>query len=328
MINQQTEQGMAGALKEVYGTKAEEHLTDLRKQHPKYTEEQLLRAFEQGPTCNYSFFLREQNIRGLSQMMSKETAQNWRVLDVGCGDGPEPYELAMRLVKEKKENFKIDGIDVSETAISKAREGKHTHSYPDYIRLNDETEFLQEMEKSGVLNNVGSKVVSQNAVINYELADSVKPHLSFSTHDIIDGPFQPRTQAPYNLTICNNVLLHYPAWTRELALLNMLENLSDGGVLALEHNEWLGGIGMTGERASWLAPYYEWKETLSRFGLQKEELKPEGSWMPLTIYRYDSKTNPYKGKTMAIRNMQLVEAKNDMSTSLSGSTIKSKLQTP
>ena len=41
------------------------------------------------------------------------------------------------------------------------------------------------------------------------------------------------------------------------------------------------------EERRWLAPYYRWKNMLWRFGLKKEEVETEPSWIsPITFYRY------------------------------------------
>ena len=308
MSDRQAEHSLPDALKEIYGGRAEEDWESFRKKHKALSQEQLLREFEQYPSCNYSFFLREANIRGLASEISKKQGNNWNVLSVGCGYGPEPYELAMRLVKGGKTEFKIDAIDVSPATIKKAQEGKFTIG--DYIGSSTEREFFDEMSNAGVLRYVGERKTRSSKVIEYGVTDEVKSHIAFSVHDIIEGPVLPHNQVPYDLVICNTVLQHYPPWTRQLIVANIMENMKDGALLALEHNEWLNGIAMTPERVSWLEPYYKWKETeLPKLGLIPEEITPEGFLLPLTVYRYNAYLNPYKGKNLAIRNMQVIEAK-------------------
>jgi chemotaxis methyl-accepting protein methylase len=241
-------------------------------------------------------------------LISQDRQRDWKILDVGCGRGPEPYELGMRIVKNGGENFSIDAFDVSDKAIEEAKKGRFVH-YCD-IRSSD-GEFLKKMEKVGVLHIIGetkSKIGLTDS-ITYQADSRVASRLAFSTHDIIDGPFLPNNKAEYDLALCNNVLQHFPAWTRELMLLHILENMKDGALLVLEHNELLYGLGMTQERVAWLKPYYDWKETLDRFGLQKEKIEPECLLLPMTVYRYDPTKNPYKGKHYAIRDKALVEIK-------------------
>ena len=64
---------------------------------------------------------------------------------------------------------------------------------------------------------------------------------------------------------------------------------------------------MTAERTAWLQPYYNWKERLEKFGLQKEEIELPGFFLPMTVYRYHEGDNSFKGKRYGIRNKAVVE---------------------
>lgn len=303
------EQYILDAVEQVYGTRGgpRDYWYKLKREHPDYTEEQLLQALQTEPTCNYSFFLRESNIRGLAWLVAQEKQKDWNILDIGRGYGPEPYELAMRILNNGSDNFSIDGFDISDKAIQKAKEGKFYRNQS-YI-FSSEGEFMDEMERAGLLRierETKTKISSRDQV-DYRADDKVTSKLSFAVHDIIDGPIQ--TSKAYDLAICNTVLQHYPEWTRELILINMLKNLKDGGILALEHNEVLDGFGSTPERIAWLRPYYQWKETLDKFGLHKEKIEPEGFWLPMTVYRYNQSQNSFKGRNYGVRNQSLVEMK-------------------
>jgi chemotaxis methyl-accepting protein methylase len=305
--NNVQEQNIIRGLEEVYGNnEVDERLKGLKERNPKFDDEQLLKAFEADPTCNYSFIGREANIRGLALHLSKDQSRKWQILDVGCGHGPEPYELAMRMAKEGGQ-FAIDAFDTSEQSIKRAKEGKFIHS-SSYIS-STEGDFLSEMSKAGLLNKTRETLTKIGSVdtVEYKVDDKVSSKIAFTRHDIIDKPFLPRGTQKYDIAVCNNVLLHYPTWTRELMLIHILENMKEGGLIALERNEDFDSFDMTVERAQWLGPYYKWKENLGRFGLLKEKIEPENMFIPITVYRYEPSRNSFRGMQLGIRNKTLTQ---------------------
>jgi hypothetical protein len=142
--------------------------------------------------------------------------------------------------------------------------------------------------------------------IEYDLPSRFRRKLDFRVHDIIDAPFE-RGGEEFDVIFANNLLMHYPKWTRELMLINLLANQKDLGMITLEHEEMLGGIGSTPERTAWLAPYYEWRKDLSRFGLEQVSIESETSWFPLKLLQYHRDENQFAGRQFALRDRQLVD---------------------
>ena len=302
---------LISGLEQVYGSRVREGWADLKKEFPNLSDKELLEIWESDPTCNNSFFCRESNLRLLVEEVIQQN-ETPRILCVGCSDGPEPYELALRLQRQGQ-SYSIDGIDSSKKAIEEAKKYQLIQ-YSQYSGFPySKEEFLYEMVKAGLLVNPRPISKTQTYAKNGEFIDhpvildlpkSVKNRIKFARHDIIDKPYG--DQAHYNIIICNNVLMHYPSWTRDLIMVNMIHSLRDNGVLVFEHNEWLGGIGMTGRRAEWLEPYYEWKKDLSRFGLQHVELN-KSYVLPDSFYKYTQSENQFSGKKYGIRGQKLVQ---------------------
>jgi chemotaxis methyl-accepting protein methylase len=114
------EVGLAGIYSQSH---LQEDLDYLREKHPDKTEEELLQLHEQEPTCKHSFFGREGNLRVISEFMAGEPQRYWSILSAGCGNGPEPFEIALRLEAQGVKRFNISGFDTSPRAIEQAQSG-------------------------------------------------------------------------------------------------------------------------------------------------------------------------------------------------------------
>ncbi|MSU75386.1 MAG: hypothetical protein EXS55_02640, partial [Candidatus Magasanikbacteria bacterium] len=125
--------------------------------------------------------------------------------------------------------------------------------------------------------------------------------LSFKRHDLIDSKAEAAKE--YDIVICNNVLQHFPEHTRELILVNILENLQDRGTLALETDHLFFN---SEEEEKWLAPYYKWKKHLKKFGLKQATIKNSRTlWGSNVVFRYEKNRNKFKDGTYRIRNEKL-----------------------
>lgn len=288
------------SLSEIYGDNVKRYATE-DKALVGLSGEAFVESFQRDPTCQSSYWAREANLRiFVEELVDREKLTNPKILSAACGSGAEPLELALRLA-DKGVSFKIDAFDVSISVISRAKEGIiHEISGIDLGPL-------ERMEKKKLVKCTDGKPIEQhNRFLDYPsvLVDSsVRSKVEFSVHDIIDSPFH---QNEYDVVFCNNLLMHYPAHTRELIVIHLLKSLKDGGMLALEYEEMLGGMGGTAERTRWLAPYNKWKSDLGRFGLT---LVPD-VFFSQRIYRYSKPTNSFDDGEWVIRDGQLVKVPN------------------
>lgn len=284
------------ALEEIYGGRVSEYAKN-DPNFAKLTGEDFVIYHQEDPTCQSSYWGREGNLRTIAtRIVETDGLSQPEILCAACGSGAEPLELALRLASQGL-SFQIDGFDVSPQVLHKARDG--VIRGVSGIHLKD----LEPLEKLSLISCVdGKAVVEHNMYLDYvdvNVDPSVLAHVNFSQHDIIDRPF-PRLNK--DIIVCNNLLQHYPKHTRSLILIHLLRSLKDGGVLALEHDEMLGGLGFTPERFAWLAPYYEWKKDLSEFGLS---LMP-GFFPSQRLYRYSRNQDIYASGDYALRNGELV----------------------
>lgn len=273
-------------LEGVYGKRVDRKLYNLRLEYPSYPITKIAEVFKERPTCMNSYFGRESNIQGLAWMISQDQANDWQILSAGCSAGQEPYELASYLVKANISNFRVDAFDVSRKNIEQANKGIFSHDLQNGRQ--SEERFFSEMGKAGLL-KAGSKYTTQySEFINYTANKEVKERINFYVNDIIDRPFSKHGQL-YDVIICNNVLYHYPASTRDVIIINLLENIKDGGILVLENIERNGlsdNRNLEALRENLLKPYFAWRETFGEFGLRQEKIENDSFITPLNIYRY------------------------------------------
>lgn len=106
-----------------------------------------------------------------------------RFLSAGCSTGEEPYTIAIYLLEKfPLINFKVVGVDINETFISKAKEGIYgiysVRSTPPYLltkyfeRLDDSTWKIKEdvkkkvqLERVNLMDRVGVKLLGKFDVI-------------------------------------------------------------------------------------------------------------------------------------------------------------------
>lgn len=284
------------SLSDIYGDNVKRYVME-DKALAGLSGEDLVESFQLDPTCQSSYWAREANLRiFVEELIDREKITNPKILSAACGSGAEPLELALRLA-HKGVSFHIDAFDVSTSVISRAKEGIiHEISGINF-------EPLEEMEEKKLVRCTDGKPIKQhNHFLDYPsvLVDhSVSSNVEFSVHDIIDSPFR---QNGYDVVFCNNLLMHYPVHTRELIMIHLLRSLKDGGMLALEYEEMLGGIGGTVERTRWLAPYNKWKSDLGSFGLT---LVPD-VFFSQRIYRYTKSANIFDNGEWVIRDKKLL----------------------
>lgn len=277
------------SLVEIYGERIRDVIRDIEKKNPNISPEKIIKIIEARSTCESSSFFREPNIQVLAKdIISQDKEKEWEILCVGCADGPEPHQLGIHLM-ENKVNFHIDGIDINSESIEKAKSG--------IGKINHDNNFFEDMSSKNILKCDYDKK-------EYKLSDELVGKMDFKQHDIISGPAEKQKQ--YDVAVCNNVLQHFPKHTRELILTNILTNMEDGGILALENNHLEF---KDDEEKKWLSPYYKWKKDLACFGLTAKKIENKYTYgkQPIIVFQYNKKGNKFRDKNFAIRNKKLTE---------------------
>lgn len=141
-----------------------------------------------------------------------------RILSAGCGNGEEPYTLAM-LLEELGAPGTIDAIDIDPQALAFAVQGRY-----DALALADLPPALRDRYVVGSANG-------------FEVAQSLRRRVAFARGDITTLNVSADTQR-YDLVCCRNVLIYFERATQERSLSALCRLLRIGGYLCLGEAEW------------------------------------------------------------------------------------------
>ncbi|MBT4541173.1 hypothetical protein HOC35_06700 [Candidatus Woesearchaeota archaeon] len=149
-----------------------------------------------------------------------------RILSMPCANGEEVFSLAMLVQEANNQDTKhdfyanIDGFDVSETQIDKARTGALSIRR---VRIKQFEEYVE----AGYLRQVNSKFPEPNLF--------VQPHITsmceFFVHNILTQDVLPG----YDVIYCMNLFLHMTSEARETALENLTLNMQQGALLIVDY---------------------------------------------------------------------------------------------
>jgi chemotaxis protein methyltransferase WspC len=137
-----------------------------------------------------------------------------RILSVPCASGEEPYSLAMALLDAgvAPERFKIEAVDISINALTRAARGIYgKNSFRGKDLTFRERHFVAVKE-------------------GYALNPEVRRHVAFARDNVLDEGFLSVT-APYDFIFCRNLLIYFDRATRVLALAKLHRLLAADGVL-------------------------------------------------------------------------------------------------
>jgi chemotaxis protein methyltransferase CheR len=151
-----------------------------------------------------------------------------RVWSAGCSHGQEPYSLSILLneqkLKGKAHDFEITATDVSELALSKAREAKYTRF-----------EINRGMPKE-LFNRYFDG--DQDAEFVHAKRD-LKHSVSFKTLNLLN-PFE--SLGKFHLILCRNVLIYQKVEKKIEIIKRFTNRLLDGGYLIMGAGETLLGL--------------------------------------------------------------------------------------
>lgn len=159
------------------------------------------------------------------RLASRKRLQIWCA---GCSTGQEAYSLAIQFADNANQwaGWSIDilGTDISQGAIEKARAGHYSQF--EVQRGLAITQMLEHFNETPD---------------GWQLRDATRSIVRFQQHNVLDKPPAPSS---FDLVLCRNVLLYFPAETRAKAFAKLREAMSDNGLLMLGAGETV--IGHTG----------------------------------------------------------------------------------
>jgi len=143
-----------------------------------------------------------------------------RILSVPCSTGEEAYSIAMTIADEglNPGYYSIDAVDVSDRALSKAREGCYgKHSFRNV--------------EGGYRERYFEKINNSFSIIG----DLRKP-INFQKGNLLDTSFS-MLRGHYHIIFCRNLLIYFDRQTQIQSIDTLCGLLLDDGVLFLGHAE-------------------------------------------------------------------------------------------
>jgi len=143
-----------------------------------------------------------------------------RVLSIPCSTGEEAYSIAMCLMDAGIQNdrFHIDGVDISEAALARAR----TAVYARGSFRGDDLSFRRRyFDPEGD---------------DFRIHDDIRKAVRFFRGNVLDDRIL-AGQGPYDIIFCRNLLIYLSPRAKERTLKAMDRLLSDSGILFLGHAE-------------------------------------------------------------------------------------------
>ena len=148
-----------------------------------------------------------------TQWLPTHSQETLRILSIPCSTGEEPYSVAMTLLNSplSSQQFTIEGMDISETALTKARKGRYGQNS---FRSHDRVEHRQFFE------------VKEN---DYQLCPSIRQQVQFRAKNIL-SPWSPH-HPPYDVIFCRHLLIYLDEVARSKVLTTLERLLVNEGLL-------------------------------------------------------------------------------------------------
>ncbi|MBT5231957.1 MAG: hypothetical protein HOM11_16960 [Methylococcales bacterium] len=143
-----------------------------------------------------------------------------KILSLPCSTGEEPYSIAMSLMQAglKRDQIIIDGIDISQNNINKAKKANYGRNSFRGDNLDFRDQFFKENKELYLLN------------------EEVRACVRFSKGNILDTVFRP-FEAEYDLIFCRNLLIYFDREAQFQAIQRFHKLLSKTGLLFVGHAE-------------------------------------------------------------------------------------------
>jgi chemotaxis protein methyltransferase WspC len=155
-----------------------------------------------------------------AEWLPKHRGDRLRVLSVPCSMGEEPYSIAMALMDAGigGDRFHVDGVDISDAALGKAKSGVYTKGS---FRGDDLSFRKRYFEPRGDA---------------YQLNADVRKKARFIKGNVLDRRLF-MGQEPYDIIFCRNLLIYLSSEAKRRAFETLDRLLAGTGVLFLGHAE-------------------------------------------------------------------------------------------
>jgi chemotaxis methyl-accepting protein methylase len=170
-------------------------------------------------TVQHSAFFRDPaQFIALAELARNATDTPHTVWSAGCGNGQEPYSLAMLLDETGRRNWQVVATDVSFHALALAEKARYTER---------EVEGLSPERRRRYLTSAPG---------GYEIVPSIQRNVRLSHHNLARSDAS--SVVPESVVVfCRNVLMYFGREESEACIQRIANRLAPGGHLFLGHSD-------------------------------------------------------------------------------------------
>jgi chemotaxis methyl-accepting protein methylase len=165
-----------------------------------------------------SFFRDPAQFDALAVLMRKETSAPHVIWSAGCGNGQEPYSLAMLLDETGRDSWEVVATDVSFHALARTEAARYTESEVQGLTSERRRRFLTPARGG------------------YEVVPSIRRKVRIAHHNLAHDdakPVVPEASAVF----CRNVLMYFGREETEATIRRIASRIVPGGHLFLGHSD-------------------------------------------------------------------------------------------
>jgi len=170
-------------------------------------------------TVQHSAFFRDPaQFVALAEVVRNAAGASHTVWSAGCGNGQEPYSLAMLLDETGRRNWHVVASDVSFHALARAEKAQYT-----------------EREVQGVSGERRRKYLTPIPG-GYEIAGFLRRNVRFEHHNLARADASSLVPEP-EVVFCRNVLMYFGREESEACIQRIADRILAGGYLFLGHSD-------------------------------------------------------------------------------------------
>lgn len=170
-------------------------------------------------TVQHSAFFRDPaQFVALAELVRKSSAAPHTVWSAGCGNGQEPYSLAMLLDEIGRTNWHVVATDVSFRALARTEIGRYMEE--EIQGLSSERRIRYLIPRPG----------------GYEVAPFLRSRVRFAHHNLARS-FAHSVVPEADVVFCRNVLMYFGREESEACIHRIAERMVPGGHLFMGHSD-------------------------------------------------------------------------------------------
>jgi chemotaxis protein methyltransferase CheR len=170
-------------------------------------------------TVQHSAFFRDPaQFAALSEIVRKASAAPHTVWSAGCGNGQEPYSLAMLIDETGRHNWKVVATDVSFRALARTEIARYGDGELRGLSPERQRRYLTPIPGG------------------YEIAPFIRRYVHITHHNLARAdaaPLMPKS----DVVFCRNVLMYFGREESEATIQRIADRLVPGGYLFLGHSD-------------------------------------------------------------------------------------------